>query len=651
MAQSTLERIAKLARNLCKRAESSISHPLPTQSHPTLIISLPEPPDLKDEFIELGCNASAAAKVSELLRNSGHQLKRITEAKSQRALEALPQEHLQAKLVAVVTSRYLAILDGWVTELKDRLRARLLAISRQISKRHFISHDPDGRLRRTRKNKRTTFNHAYVALLEHFFSEHPYPTTHDKTWLAQRTGMTTKQISVWYQNRRNRSPKDSDYKGRRVIVRKKVTLEDVKKEAPEIIKPTAGEMRDEHAEFHEVHSSEEDYPEPDMMTPQISITAPNPFHYAAPNYAFPTRYPPAFEDGHVKDARGSFPKPTWARCPCSSTPSIPALDVDELNILFAHLRTYPKPCELTRMRKKNLPCVSDISKNVKGTSSRLRTDHAAARIAITTIVQKAPLAAFIPQKLVPLVLMAQSRKRRANQDQPSDQSWVRPIAPLPKRGSSEFLRIGASRDSEGSPVDPANPAPRYGLPLSPQSSPRTVATSPARPTAPLPRRKRVALSSPTAADGPHHQHPASFGTSTCSIDSSEAAPRKRMRTTAAYQALTEPFSYHARSSSSPSLYLSDGTNTSDESLLATPPSPVSYPVPPLSPVLHLESDLHDVLVVSETGCAPFGDMYGMHGILPLALLSSVAAESPKVTSPSWSSLNSQLCTHSMSSLS
>jgi hypothetical protein len=86
--------------------------------------------------------------------------------------------------------------------------------------------------------------------------------------------MTVKQISVWvytqslprlytsdsilqFQNRRNRAPKATDYKGNRVIIRKKMTLEDLEREAPKLVIPEEA-RRSQDSKEEEAYSEEED---------------------------------------------------------------------------------------------------------------------------------------------------------------------------------------------------------------------------------------------------------------------------------------------------------------------------------------------------------------------------------------------------------
>ncbi|KAM6498536.1 Homeobox domain containing protein [Amanita muscaria] len=58
------------------------------------------------------------------------------------------------------------------------------------------------------KSPKPTFNHKYTPLLEQYFESNAYPSGSDKASLAKRTGMTQRQIDVWFQNHRTRAKRD-----------------------------------------------------------------------------------------------------------------------------------------------------------------------------------------------------------------------------------------------------------------------------------------------------------------------------------------------------------------------------------------------------------------------------------------------------------
>ncbi|KLO20650.1 hypothetical protein SCHPADRAFT_15862 [Schizopora paradoxa] len=53
------------------------------------------------------------------------------------------------------------------------------------------------------------FNQAFTPTLEAYFKENPFPSRADKNFLAKNSGMTYRQIHVWFQNRRSRTKKAS----------------------------------------------------------------------------------------------------------------------------------------------------------------------------------------------------------------------------------------------------------------------------------------------------------------------------------------------------------------------------------------------------------------------------------------------------------
>jgi hypothetical protein len=161
-----LERIAASASRSQRLFSDhcGIAEPPRAVSSRPIQCSLPLPEPLTDDLIRLGCNASSAAQISDLYVRTANELRSVVEKECIRTVLALRPhfvtEALEFKCIATHKSHYMKTIDSITEEIKKRVHTRLLSISGKIAKRRFLSHDPDGLLRRTRRNRRTTFNNV-----------------------------------------------------------------------------------------------------------------------------------------------------------------------------------------------------------------------------------------------------------------------------------------------------------------------------------------------------------------------------------------------------------------------------------------------------------------------------------------------------------
>nr|AEX07900.1 HD2 homeodomain mating-type protein [Volvariella volvacea] len=58
------------------------------------------------------------------------------------------------------------------------------------------------------RKERLPFKAEFTPLLENYFAKNAYPSSADRTVLAKKSGMTQRQIEVWFQNHRNRAKKE-----------------------------------------------------------------------------------------------------------------------------------------------------------------------------------------------------------------------------------------------------------------------------------------------------------------------------------------------------------------------------------------------------------------------------------------------------------
>lgn len=269
---------------------------------------LPDPPPLTPTLRQYGLNARTLRKINEAYTKRAQELRDTAAAaiaQASTALSSFPRSSSDEKVTAIFTQFYLRSLHKWIRDMEATVSSR-------------------GSW--WKMEGRRPFNHDYVPLLEHFFDENPLPSHAEKAFLAKKSGMTYKQIHVWFQNRRSRTKRE----GR---TRKKCSAHDatlpMDSSCTRMKRCTV--EKDRPASLAKVHTPSSGY----AVVPRASagdklLDAPTPPH------AFPTPYPPSCSYDAFPADLGTFPSHCWLRSR-STMIRTTTVDVDALAGLFSQL--------------------------------------------------------------------------------------------------------------------------------------------------------------------------------------------------------------------------------------------------------------------------------------------------------------------------
>ncbi|PAV22544.1 HD2 homeodomain mating-type protein [Pyrrhoderma noxium] len=166
-----------------------------TTEDSTYVLDLPEPRSISQELIDLGLEGKTAQKLSQALSNSARELSKSCQLQYQTACSKLVRStdkgvsftstQLQEQLRNTCVTVYNKRVNGWAFDIINSTKARLI------------------------KRSDNGVNLNSVKPFNNIFELNSRPTRTQKNVLAQRTGMSTRQINVWFQNRRSRSKKSS----------------------------------------------------------------------------------------------------------------------------------------------------------------------------------------------------------------------------------------------------------------------------------------------------------------------------------------------------------------------------------------------------------------------------------------------------------
>nr|BDD37068.1 homeodomain [Rhizopogon roseolus] len=377
---------------------------------PSLPIGFPDPPPLLPGLLSIGMDESTALQIDRIYTSKAADLRQ----KNQTAIDHLlgeiaqiPSPHISVKhqeemIMRTVVSTYMRNLQTWVHEAKATCQDHLPRL--QQSKVPTID----------RSTGETKFNHAYVPLLEHFFDENPFPTHADKVFLAQKSGMTYRQIHIWFQNRRNRTKKEG-----KVLKKKPMSegvtlpLDSLYRRMEKFIKPEEQRIDISPSNPSNLASHHEAQP---VSVSFIRDVLYNPLESLAPPHAFPLPYPPScsYDPFPSRNGTTNFGSPKWLRLPINTVARRSSLDIDAL---------------MDRFSRMNI--LDDSSSRLRG-----KDNSFAAVAAITVIPSSAPHPALIRGTFShiaavcgPLSFVPATASRRHVFDTPSPQS--RPVTLIP----------------------------------------------------------------------------------------------------------------------------------------------------------------------------------------------------------------------------
>ncbi|TDL28015.1 hypothetical protein BD410DRAFT_781957 [Rickenella mellea] len=194
-------------------------------------------------------------------------------------------------------------------------------------------------------NSKRQFNQDYVPLLEAFFVENQFPCRADKCFLAQKSGMTVKQINTWFQNRRQRSNKDRCTPHSFVqSLSPSSVAETVEPHAIPIIQHFPKNDHSDESDYDSMTECEQDEIESQRGFSSRSssftlVGEEEEICQKAPPHAFPTPYPPIGKEDPFPCKTGNmgFPGPVWARTPALHVASRSEPDMESFISAFAKL--------------------------------------------------------------------------------------------------------------------------------------------------------------------------------------------------------------------------------------------------------------------------------------------------------------------------
>ncbi|KAL5535837.1 hypothetical protein ACEPAF_3931 [Sanghuangporus sanghuang] len=406
--------------------------------------------------------------------------------------------------------------------------------------------------------KEGKFDQNFVPFLEKCFSRNQRPSREDKELLAEKTGMSYRQIHVWFQNRRSRT--------RRSLGQ--------------------SEFRNEELTCCSRASS-------------VTLVEDDPLsRHISPSYAFPAVYPPEIKEDPFPCRFGdfySFAKPCWSRFPSTTEPPLSKFDVSTLTTAFEKLQINDDSESKTRRKKRS---TSVVSKSVtKPCYEMIRP------MVIRSL--RTPLAALVRTEITCLSRSSGTSSQEndlAKQNEGTSQTGEHSKAKSRKLRQRKAVEQGRTKGDQQSlpPTEPANEqqlvAPAVPLKTK-KARKKTVRSKPAtRKGCKILAEPEVAVETVREPEEPSSSHPSpttsieslpslSYSTASSSSSTYSVSPPASFAMLSDGGLMSSPFDEYRSSSSSltlpPSLTFDDhppppATFTSDGFSFDLPKGPLDY---------------------------------------------------------------------------
>nr|BCB28860.1 HD2 mating type protein [Mycoleptodonoides aitchisonii] len=322
-----LQRIAGVAHRLSLltfslRSTPYAKTPLPSSTVGDVIF--PEPQPLTDGLIARGIDSATASDISQAYMKAVSRLRGdfiLKFGQADRAMQAdrsdtIDRSRPGSSLRMAFDKLYAKMQHGWMEKVYNDIVPRILKARRSCACSSFKG--------------RRSFSSDITPILENFFESNAFPSRLDKHDLADETGLTYKQVHVWFQNHRSRYRRE----GR-----------ELKRGNPSSILPK--EVEDSALKFLALSQEENsdglsDNTLPSSPTSTSScppIKQGTTFNLDPPPHAFPSAYPPPCDYAPFPISEGARNFPVyWDRQPHTSVwTRVSVVDVKDLTIHFAKM--------------------------------------------------------------------------------------------------------------------------------------------------------------------------------------------------------------------------------------------------------------------------------------------------------------------------
>ncbi|KAF9455633.1 hypothetical protein BDZ94DRAFT_1277745 [Collybia nuda] len=284
-------------------------------------LSLPIPEEIASYLTGAGCSSTVADALSDAFIRSAHQI-RTAYGMSYREI---------ADQLASDSNRFSFRLERLQSSLRVQYEEKIISAKQVVLNRA-------AKLGRQQQGVKTKpkFNQEFVPLLEAYFQYDAYPSAPDRSILATKSMMTSRQIEVWFQNHRNRSNKEGK------ILRRlssdplpfKISLHALEKNMSSFIIPEAerrSPIRPRNPTFRDELDKEIPlHPSKRVVQDNCAL-----FQLDTPSHAYPTIYPPNC-DYDPFPTKHQFPAPEWIRTLALSPPRHISHNFDEFITEFTH---------------------------------------------------------------------------------------------------------------------------------------------------------------------------------------------------------------------------------------------------------------------------------------------------------------------------